>query len=364
MRIAYVCPRYPPQIGGVETHVSRIATRIAGHGHEVEVLTLAEGPGETTDRLEGVTVRRFPLLSPLGRGRLPWALWRHMRANAGSWDVVHAHAHASPPAVAAALAANQPFVFTPHSHGFWRSRSARAYALAIRPQAALILRRAAAVICVSNAESEMLQEEFPGVAGRVEVIPNGTSRRPPARASDGARDPVVLSLGRLEAYKRVDAVIAALPHIPGIHLEVIGDGAAGPDLAALARDLGVAERVRFLGRVDDGRVDRALAESRALVTMSMLEAFGLAPLDALAAGLPVVASDIPAHRELRDRFGPARISLVAVDAGPAELARIIARAAAAGPIEPPADLPTWDRVADLTLALYERLVEARSRLAA
>jgi glycosyltransferase involved in cell wall biosynthesis len=364
MRIAYVCPRYPPQIGGVETHVSSIATRVAARGHEVEVLTLAEGRSATTDRLEGVTVRRFPLLSLLGRGRLPWALWRHMRASAGSWDVVHAHVHASPPAVAAALAANEPFVFTPHFHGFWRSRSARAYALAIRPQAALVLRRASAVICVSNAESDLLEKEFPGVAGRVEVIPNGTSRRPPTGDRDGARAPVVLSLGRLEAYKRVDAVIAALAHVPEMELEVIGDGSARPDLAALAREKGVADRVRFLGRVDDGRVDRALAESRALVTMSMLEAFGLAPLDAVAAGLPVVASDIPAHRELRDRFGPERISLVAGDARPEALARAIARAAAAGPTEPPADLPTWDGVADLTLDLYERLVEARSGSAA
>jgi 1,2-diacylglycerol 3-alpha-glucosyltransferase len=359
MKIAYVCPRYPPQIGGVETHVSEIASRLAAQGHEVEVLSMSEGRQRSTDRSRGVTVRRFPPGVVAGRGPLPLALWRYLRDARGTWDIVHAHSHASPPAVAAALARSSPLVFTPHFHGFWRSLSARLYRALIRPRAALIFRRADRVICVSEAESELLLREFPAVRGRVVVIPNGTSRRP-AAGTVPAPAPTIVSLGRLEDYKNIDAVIAALPHLPEeFRLEVIGDGGSRQALADLAARDGVGHRVDFLGHVEDERVDRALGESSVLVTMSSLEAFGLAPLEAVAAGLPVVASDIPAHKELSDRFGEDRIRLVPIGAPPNELGEAIRGAAADGRREPPEELPTWDRVAELTLDLYERVVGQR-----
>jgi 1,2-diacylglycerol 3-alpha-glucosyltransferase len=356
MRIAYVCPRYPPQIGGVETHVSEIATRLASQGHEVEVLSLAEGTGEAPREVDGVTVRRFRPGIVGGRGMVPLSLWRYLSDRKGRWDVVHAHVHASPPAVAAALARAGPLVFTPHYHGFWRSWQARVYRALIRPRATFVFRRSDRVICVSESESTRLLDEFPSIAGRVVVIPNGTSRRR-ARTEGRQPQPLVLSLGRLEEYKHVDAVVAALVHLPPeFRLEVIGDGSARPALTEFAVRNGVRQRVDFLGRVNDERVDRALAESGVLVTMSELEAFSLAPLDALAAGLPVVASDIPAHRELRDRFGTDRVTLVPQGAPPEQLAGEISKAAAQGRGEPPADLPTWDRVAEMTLDLYGDVV--------
>jgi 1,2-diacylglycerol 3-alpha-glucosyltransferase len=353
MRIAYVCPRYPPQIGGVETHVSSLATRVADRGHDVDVLTLADDSTESVTDGGGVTVRRFPI-GPLG-GHFgpPRALRRYMREHAGSWDLVHAHGHGSPPALAAALASTAPLVFTPHFHGMRRSLAGRAYGTLIRSQASAVLRRAARIICVSEAEADALVGRFPRTAGRIVVIPNGTSRSPVPPRSDGPCAPQILSLGRLVEYKHVDEVIAALPHLPDdVTLQVVGDGPARPSLEDRAEREGLTQRVRFLGHVDDDRVDRALSESRVLVTMSGLEAFGLAPLDAVAAGLPVVASDIPAHREMLQHFGAERMTLVPLGASPAELATAIERAAATGPHEPPADLPTWDRVADLVLGVY------------
>ena len=89
--------------------------------------------------------------------------------------------------------------------------------------------------------------------------------------------------------------------------------------------------------------------------MSSREAFGLAPLEALGSGLPVVASDIPAHRELRDVYGNGRMTLVPLDAGPDALAEALERAVSMGRGAAPPNLPTWDRVADLTLDVYREV---------
>jgi len=358
MRIAYVCPGYPPQVGGVETHVSEIASRIAAEGNSVEVLSTTAAPEGVAKEASGVLVRRFPGAVLRGRFAVPWGLWRHVRAHRDEWDIVHAHDYSSPTALGPVLAGARPFVFTPHFHGRGHSAASRARHLVYRPAAAFVFRRATRVICVSRAEADLLIDHYPAVADRVDVIPNGTSRLRAGPVA-GDRRPLVLSVGRLEPYKGVDAVIAAIAHLPAeLSLDVIGDGGARAHLAALAASEGVAGRVRFLGSVSDAVLGRALDESRVLVTMSSHEAFGLAPLDALARGLPVVASDIPAHRELHDRYGDGRMSLVPIGAPPEALARAIARAASSGVSDPSPNLPTWDSVASITLELYRRLVAA------
>jgi glycosyltransferase involved in cell wall biosynthesis len=357
MRIVYVCPRYPPSRGGVETHVSEIASRLARRGHEVEVLTQARDDADEVEELAGATVRRFPTVVLAGRRAIPWRLWRYLRA--GSWDVVHAHDFGRPTALAAAFPGPEPLVFTPHFHGTGEPETPtqrlldRAHRRAIR----LILGRAACVICVSEAESELLLHDFPSAIERLVVIPNGTSRRP---ANDARRThkPLILSVGRVESYKNIDALIAALTHLPAqFKLQVIGDGSARSALAAKAAEEGKGDRVEFLGQVDDGRLDRALAESGVLATMSDREAFGLAVLDALAAGVPVVASEIPAHRELCDRYGGENMRLLPLDASPVELARAI-EAVMRDRGSPPETIPTWDRVANLTLGVYESVVRS------
>jgi 1,2-diacylglycerol 3-alpha-glucosyltransferase len=358
MRIAYVCPSYPPHVGGVETHVSQIASRIAAAGNHVEVLTLTDGPAPVIEELSGVVVRRHPGALLRGRFAVPWRQWRYASAHHDDWDVLHAHDYSSPTGVAAALAGTTPFVFTPHFHGRGHSAASRARHFAYRPAAAFVFARATRVICVSRAESDLLIDHYPSLADRVIVIPNGTSRlrsQPPAED----RRPLVLSMGRLEAYKGVDTIIGAIGHLPPeITLEVIGDGPARASLAELAASEGVTARVTFLGAVDESRVDSALDEGRVLVTMSSHEAFGLAPLDALARGLPVVASDIPAHRELSEQYGNGRMTLVPIGVSPEALAEAIERAAASGVRNPPPDLPTWESVAMATLDLYRRLVSA------
>jgi glycosyltransferase involved in cell wall biosynthesis len=161
----------------------------------------------------------------------------------------------------------------------------------------------------------------------------------------------LLSAGRLESDKRVDRMLEVLRHLPEQWtLTILGDGPARPDLELAAMALGVCHRVRFAGRVPAEDVRRWYRTADVCATFSEHEAFGITVLEGLAAGATVIASDIPAHRELRERH--AQIKLVSHAASSAELATLIARSAGRGKTSPAGETWSWDEVADETLDLY------------
>ena len=115
--------------------------------------------------------------------------------------------------------------------------------------------------------------------------------------------------------------------------------------------LGLHGRIELVGRVSDEDLPRWYRTAAAYVTMSEHEAFGLTLIEAAAAGAPVVASDIPAHRDVRELGAAA--TLVAPDASARALAESI-RSAANGPRTSAAgDLPTWDAVTRQTVQVYK-----------
>jgi glycosyltransferase involved in cell wall biosynthesis len=153
------------------------------------------------------------------------------------------------------------------------------------------------------------------------VIPNGV----PDRAPPGApREPVVLVAQRLESEK--DTALAlriwqrASLRTRGWRLEVAGRGAERAGLEALAARLGIDESVRFLGFVDD--VGALMARASVMLATAPAEPFGLSVVEAMAAGLPVVAADGGAHREVLDSFGDQRFRIGDSDAGAAALERL------------------------------------------
>jgi glycosyltransferase involved in cell wall biosynthesis len=118
----------------------------------------------------------------------------------------------------------------------------------------------------------------------------------------------------------------------------------------------VQDRVRFIGRVETDLLYRWYASADVFCSMSSNEAMPVTILELLAAGARVVASDIPAHRDIRDRTKGA-ITLVPLDASPQALAAALGRALA----EPPAPgqrIPTWDEVAEQTLEVYRGVTSA------
>jgi glycosyltransferase involved in cell wall biosynthesis len=383
MRIAVVSPGYPPAPGGVEAVVAHSARALSRAGFEVEVLAQerrADLP--PVERDGGVLVRRFR--SNRGENlRTAPGLYRHLARHAGEYDLVHGHSYHALVGVAAALVAQRragsvPFVLSPHFHGTGHTGARALLHRLYTPWGRAAVAASRAVVCVSPSEAALFAARFPKAVSKISVIPNAVDSEAirAARALTG-EPPTVLSVGRLESYKRVDrlirafGVLARAAHTPP-QLVVVGIGPDRARLEALAAEACPAGSVRFLGRIEDAELHRWLRTAAVLCSLSEHEAYGLAPAEALAAGARVVLSDIPAHTQFvalgrsepgdgaEPVGGAGPVELVPADADPAALAEALRRALAAepSPAAAPSPVPGWDEIGARLAGLYVSLGSA------
>jgi glycosyltransferase involved in cell wall biosynthesis len=238
-----------------------------------------------------------------------------------------------------------------------------------------VLRRASLLAYVSEAERQLAAPRFD--AGPPVVIttngvdgvdgvdlafragpvnqPTGEHHRPADPPSSSAtRADDLLVIGRLERYKNVHRLLAVADRLsPGARVRIAG---GGPELDHL-RSLAVASNraVEVLGRVSDAEKRQLFATATIGVALSSHEAQGISVLEFLASGIPVVASDIPAHREIAERFG--RVALVDPSSDESILGGI-AEASAVGRGRP-IRVPTWSDTADAAERAYEMILRGR-----
>lgn len=222
-----------------------------------------------------------------------------------SADVVHAPTLFLPP-----RRRGRPLVVTIHDAVPWTHpetltpRGVRWH----RTMAERAARTADAVVVPSQAVADALREHVH--LRRVDVIGHGTTSalsNPPADAADRARRldlpaaGFLLSLATLEPRKGLDVLLGALAHpaAPDLPLLVVGQpGWGNLDLGRLAAELGIADRVRLMGRLDDADLAVTLAAASVLVVPSRSEGFGLPVVEGMAVGVPVVTSDAAALVEV------------------------------------------------------------------
>lgn len=353
MRVAYISPHYAPYAGGVESHVEALAAGMAARGHQVEVITQTEPGAPQQEVRDGVRIVRFPPVLPPPAYAFSLQLSRYLLSRQSSFDLIHLHSYHALTSLNGAII-NGPLIYTPHYHGtglrplgrllhpFWRRLQ--------RP----VFARAAAVIAVSNTEAELLRRHFSAVAEKIEVIQHGVDVAALRAATPfGEEGRVILTAGRLKRYKGVDRLIAALAELDDdFRLVVAGEGPALPELRVQAEGLGLGDRVRFLGSIPRGELDRWLRTAAVYATLSSHEAFGLAPLEAATAGASIVASDVPAHREAL--AGLPTVSFVPPDAGSSEIASALLDQATKPRLM--AQARTWDTVVEATEAVYARVL--------
>ncbi|WP_181686630.1 glycosyltransferase family 4 protein [Halorhabdus salina] len=282
MKVLFVTHRYPPRTGGVETHVQELATRLVDRGHEVTVFSADAGSDIPSNHtVNGVRVRRFRSLSPGGAFYAAPQMTHAIRQ--AEADVIHAHNyHAFPLFFVALGVADERFVVTTHYHGQSASGFRDVLLSCYRPFGRWALRQADDVIAVSEWEQRQLWSDF-GVDAT--VIPNGVDVERFANADPEQRDhPYLLCVGRLEEYKGVQHVIRALSELPEYDLVIAGSGPYREELERIALDESVADRVDFLGYVDDKRLPGLYTGAEAYVTMSEFEAYGMTVAEALASG--------------------------------------------------------------------------------
>ncbi|HEV8361602.1 MAG TPA: glycosyltransferase family 4 protein [Candidatus Thermoplasmatota archaeon] len=381
MRVLQVCIRFPPALGGVETHVHQLGAALAARGHAVEVATSdlrSEFPWARLAEEELVdagplAVHRFRAATLGGSAHWPWmqglAGWLARRAR--TFDVLHAHSYGYHHTLAALLAARlarTPMVLTPHFHPHWSMElGARRQQLRGAFDATLGWTQRTqpdAIVCVSRAEAALLAAR----AGKVRVIPNGVDPAPWAaargeglRARLGVRGPVALYVGRLAGNKGLPTLLDAWARLPAGDLLVVGEGHLRAQVEERAARPDLAGRVRLLGPVPDAQLREATAACDVLVLPSEYEAFGIVLLEAMAAGKPCVAARAGGMPEVVEDGVTGLLvphgDAAALAAALAQLANDPKLAAAMGRAgqQRVQDRYTWSAVAERTEALYREL---------
>jgi len=154
----------------------------------------------------------------------------------------------------------------------------------------LTSRRVSAHVAVGEHSARAVEEAVGLPSGSVRTIYNGVPDVPVDPLPRRAHGPVIGAVGRLSQEKGYDLAIRALPNLPGSTLVLVGDGSERERLVALSAELGVSDRVDLVGWSDEPR--RYLPGFDAFVLPSRQEGFPLAVVEAMLAGVPVVAADV------------------------------------------------------------------------
>ncbi|MGP4053807.1 glycosyltransferase family 4 protein [Mycobacterium sp. 4D054] len=310
LRVGILVPRFAPFRGGIETYVASAAAALAAEGAEVTVVTQAPRSAALPRRelLDGYAIERHPL--PLGDVfdvSAPAAA--RAAAIPGRFDVVWLHSYHTPLAWLGAERTTAPVVLTPHYHGVGHTRVRHVLHYAYRPAGRRLMAASRRVVVDTQAEARLVLRDFAGrvSADKLVIIPPAVAKPRLGLPLPCADRRVVLTVARQETYKRTDLLIRAIAqlrdHGEPAHLVVVGDGAALGSLRALAAALNADRAVTFTGFVDEKTLGDWWASASLYATASQQEAYGIGLAEALLSGLPVVASDIPAHREVAERAG-------------------------------------------------------------
>jgi len=176
--------------------------------------------------------------------------------------------------------------------------------------------RQAVGISVSSVTQTRNSRELQGLQDRVRIIPFGIVPEPWVRCIPQAGEHF-LFVGRLVPYKGLEVLLEAVDRLPAAQLIIVGSGPLEADLRGQIAARGLAGRVRLTGAVDPSTLVELMATARALVMPSIdaSETFGLVQLEAMAAGLAVVASDLPTGVQ---EVGEAGVTGILVPPGDAE----------------------------------------------
>ena len=295
LKILYLITR-SDTVGGAHVHLLDLASRAQADGHTVKVLVGGNGLYAALLRDKELQVLNLRYLVRPIKPHLDalavlecWRAFRRFKP-----DIVHVHStKAGLVGRAAAKLAGLPVVFTAHGWAFTEGIAERSRRLAVFLEKCAA-RLSNAIICVSEYDRQLALRMGVGDASLLTRIHNGVpevsadQRSIPQRAGPLR----IICVARLDAPKDHALLLAALVMVKDLPwvLELIGDGPLTQALQQKTRDLGLANRVEFSGLCSD--VPLRLARSDVFVLASGWEGLPLSILEAMRAGLPVVASDV------------------------------------------------------------------------
>lgn len=293
----------PATVGGVERHVEEVVTRLAQRGHEVTAFVRAEqGTPSRVSTYREVIVRQQRSIPTKHLEALSHSVVSSLVARRHDFDVVHFHSVG--PGLAAPLlriGGRARVVLTVHGLDDQRAKWSRPARGAFR----LVRRASARAPDFIVTDAAWMAEAYAGRGVPVRHVRNGVTPRlaqlDPDRCVEGP--PIVLFVGRLVPEKRADDLVRAFAAVPGeARLVIVGGPAYTNRFAARVHDLAARDpRIEVLGAVHGAALDTWWARASVFCLPSTVEGLPLVLLDAAASGVPIVASDIAAHREVLGR---------------------------------------------------------------
>lgn len=308
MKVAHLVSTFPPYKGGMGNAAAQFAEMYA-RCHDVTVFTPRQGGGISPE----VSVCRVEWLSsPLKVGNAAWLpqlLWR-LRP----FDTIHLHypfygAHL--PVLLACILWRRKLVLQYHMDSLATGIRGLLFTLNRRIMLPLLVRRADLVIgssldYLSHSHLSAYYEANPDKFREIPFWVDSDKFRPVLHERGG--ELAVLFVGGLDRahyFKGLEILLRAMQRViresdRSVLLRVIGSGELLPYYEKLAAELGISDKVQFLGKVDDLALGHAYREASFLVlpSVNQVEAFGLVLLEAMASGKPVIASNLPGVRSV------------------------------------------------------------------
>lgn len=305
MKIVHVTKFFYPDIGGIQTVIWRLCHHQLASGHQVGVVTLDRLLEDETqylphnETIEGIVVKRVPYWGNRRYAVAPGVL-RHI----GEYDLIHLH---SSDFFLDCLAWTQfvhkkPMVLSTHGLFFHTDFAHRLKQIYFHTATRLNLRHISAVICVSHHDLGLIRKISPN--NKIHLIPNGIRYKQLSKLTIKNRDrDLYISIGRIAPNKRYDRLLETFALVVKKHtaakLVIIGpDRGLVTSLKNLCRSLGIKKQVEFAGRVSDNELLNFLECASVWLAAPEYEGFGVALLEAMAAGCVPVVQPLPVFEQL------------------------------------------------------------------
>ncbi len=292
MRLIFLVTR-ADTIAGAQVHTRELAKMLCDRGHDILVVTGATGPfSQALDHLKIPTLACDALQREINAFK-DWQALVELRQIIHRFQPDVVTTHSSKAGILGRLACklnSVPCIFTAHGWAFTEGvpqPTRTIYQFLER----LLEPLASQIICVSEYDRQIGLRAGMNPE-RLITIRNGMPDiNMSLRANPSAGNPVrIATVARFDSQKDYPTLLQACQPISNIHLDLVGDGAQLAAMKDLAQDLGMADRVNFLGFRKD--VAEILAQAHIFTLISNWEGFPLSTLEAMRAGLPIVVSDV------------------------------------------------------------------------
>ncbi|MFA5745056.1 MAG: glycosyltransferase family 4 protein [Candidatus Paceibacterota bacterium] len=293
-RILIFSLAYYPHVGGAEVALKEITDRISDI--EFHMLTLNFGGEASEEKIGNVFVHRIgnnaSYLSKIlfiPRAAFAARVLHRKQSFDGAWTMMSYMLF--PIVLLRIMGLRNPYVLTLQEGDPWEHMFKRWFILPFRPLLSVGFKNASAVQAISTYLAQWAKKM--GYQGEVSIIPNGvdTARFASVKHSVFDNMTTLVTTSRLVHKNAIDDVIRALVFLPvSVNFLVIGTGPDADDLMELTHELGVETRVEFLGHIDHGQLPHYLHNSDIFIRPSRSEGMGNSFIEAMAAGLPVIAT--------------------------------------------------------------------------